>query len=133
MKENLEKSPDQTEEGFPKVNTKNGVMGTEDSVKAASRLEGLTDERDILAAVRYHPRGDMVLLREVKRGTLGSLSMPDISADSKDYWVIAVGPDVSDIKPGMSVFIIGRQGYEWGYGLFMLRAVNIPLIEVKPK
>lgn len=123
------------------------VMCGEDSEESwrarrfAEGLKGLKDDKDILAAKRYTLRHDLVLLRIIDAGKVGGVIVPERSEQGKDYRVIGVGPEVKDLRPGMSVYIMGRKGFEWdllpsvppecGAGLFILKEVNVPLIENK--
>ena len=58
----------------------------------------------------YKPRGDFVLYESVNRGHVRGLAMPDQAAEGKDLIVVAVGPDVKDLKPGDRVLVIGTAG-----------------------
>ncbi len=63
--------------------------------------------------IKYRPRADFVLFRVIDLGrSEGGVAIPDISAEGKANFVIAVGPDVKDISPGDRVLIIGTPGQD---------------------
>lgn len=51
--------------------------------------------------VTYHPRNDFVILRLVNLGkTDAGIIMPDMAAQGKEWRVVAVGPEVKELKAG---------------------------------
>lgn len=82
----------------------------------------------------YKPRSDFVLFSMIDTGKMGSLIAPNIAQQGKRLTVIAVGPDVADLKPGDVVFAVGtttgREVMELPYekGIFITRQSNVVLV-----
>lgn len=50
------------------------------------------------------PRHDIVIIRKVARGkSIGGVELPEISKEGVRFIVVAVGPEVNDLKPGDEV------------------------------
>lgn len=61
--------------------------------------------------VKYRPRNDMVLIRQVDHGkTKSGIAIPQISIQGKGFFVEAVGPDVENLKVGDKVLMTGTLG-----------------------
>lgn len=62
--------------------------------------------------IRYRPRNDFVLFRFIDRGQVRGIITPDKSAQGKERIVMAMGPDVVDLKIGDKVMVIGSPGQD---------------------
>ena len=60
----------------------------------------------------FRLRGDWVLIRLINLGSVGRVAMPDIANEGKETRVVAVGPEVTDLKPGQRVLAFGMLGGE---------------------
>lgn len=83
--------------------------------------------------MKYAPRNDFVLFRLIDKGRVGSIMTPQKSAQGKERIIVAVGPDVKDIKPGDSVFVIGVVGQDVvilpnEIDLYLTRQANVVLV-----
>ena len=58
----------------------------------------------------YKPRNDFVIWRLVDKGMVGKLHVPEASAQGKERIVVAVGPDIKDLKVGDKIYVIGQVG-----------------------
>lgn len=63
-------------------------------------------------AKKYLPRNDFVVFTVIDHGKVGNIITPQKSAQGKERIIVAVGPDVKDLKPGDSVYIIGTLGQD---------------------
>lgn len=69
--------------------------------------EKLKAELELLAK-KYRPRNDVILLKTIDGiKSEGGVIMPDVSAEGKANFIVAVGPKVEDLKFGDRVLIIG--------------------------
>lgn len=83
--------------------------------------------------MNYTPRNDFIIFRLVNRGELRGVAMPDVASQGKDMLIVAVGPKVTDLKPGMKVWAIGQKGQDLmafpdDPTLFLTREANVVLI-----
>jgi len=79
------------------------------------------------------PRHDYVLLRCQAREDLGTLKMPQNSAEGKEWFVEAVGPDVEDLKVGERVEASGQPKVDFwfvpGYSdLIVIKERNVQIV-----
>ena len=77
---------------------------------AARRAAIIRRHEEDMSKLVYKPRGDFILYESVNRGQLRGIAMPDQATEGKDLFVVAVGPDVKDLKPGDQVLVIGTPG-----------------------
>jgi hypothetical protein len=63
-------------------------------------------------AIKFSPRNDFVLVRIVDKGFVGNLAVPGRSAQGKQYFIVAKGPDVKDLKVDDQVLCIGQVGQD---------------------
>ena len=84
--------------------------------------------------ISYRPRNDFVLLESRPRGlTKDGLALPDISGESKEWFVIATGPLVEDLERGDKVLVMGAIGQDvavlpMAKNLFATKQSNVLLI-----
>lgn len=79
------------------------------------------------------PRNDYVVCRAKKIEHLRGLAMPDISRESEEYYVEAMGPLVEDLKLGDRVLVTGQKDLNWSFipgfpGLFITKQENVVLV-----
>lgn len=58
----------------------------------------------------YRPRKGFVICRCVQAASAGGVALPDRAVDSKVNYVVAVGPDITDIKVGDRVMVASGGG-----------------------
>jgi len=88
--------------------------------------------------MRYLPRNDFVLFRLVNVGlSAGGVVIPDVSRQGKERIVVAMGPDVEDLKIGDRILVIGEVGHDVvelpatmkdAKGLFLTKQQNVVLV-----
>ena len=59
--------------------------------------------------IKYVPRGSNVLVRVKDQGKVRGVFMPQQSAEGKLFTIEAVGPEVTDLKPGDRVLLSGTK------------------------
>lgn len=59
--------------------------------------------------ITMRPRSDYVLVRMTQKGESNGIAIPEVSAEGKEFHVVAVGPKVDDtLKVGDQVLMVGR-------------------------
>jgi hypothetical protein len=59
----------------------------------------------------YQPRNDFVICKVVPRGkSQGGIAIPEIGAAGMSTFVVAVGPQVQDLKPGDEILVATSSG-----------------------
>lgn len=64
----------------------------------------------------YKPRNDLVLIQMQDIGSSkGGVVIPEISAEGKQYIVVAMGAKVEELSIGDRVLVVGRVGIDWDF------------------
>jgi len=96
--------------------------------------------REAIDPTKIKCRNDRILVQIKTREEFHGLKMPENSVEGKEYYIVAVGPDVKDLNPGDQVMIdsmeaIGEWAYLPGYSDFMFNGQKhapLVLVEAKP-
>lgn len=84
--------------------------------------------------MNIRPRLDFVVIRISNRGvSAGGVVIPDVSKAGKVKIVVAVGPDVEDLKVGDSVEVLGTVGEAAAFlpdqpDTFLTRQSNVAIV-----
>jgi hypothetical protein len=59
--------------------------------------------------IKMRPRNEFVLVRMTQKGESGGIAIPEVSAEGKEFHVVAVGPKVDEtLQVGDQVLMVGR-------------------------
>ena len=84
--------------------------------------------------IDFRPRNDYVLIRIVELGqNPAGIAIPQISAQGKEFHVVAVGPDVEDLDVGDKVLMLGSKNTTYfelpnSKDLIVMKEENVVLV-----